>query len=94
MFAKDRFAGQLHSILVVDGDDLDLHDVPDLANAIHAIDILVVELADVAQTVAPRQYFDEGPEILDGSDPSFVNLADANFLGQGFHLELGGFGAG
>src|SRR5260370_4676191 len=94
LFTKHRLAGKLDPVLVVDGDYLDLHDVTDLADAVHPIDVLVVQLADVAQAVAPRKNLDKGAEILDAGHASFVDFADADFLGQGFDLELGGFGAG
>jgi hypothetical protein len=34
--------------LIVDGDDLHLQVVPDLADVLHPVNVLVVELADVA----------------------------------------------
>ena len=80
--------------MIVDGDDLHLQVVPDLADVLHPVDVFVVELADVAQAVASRQNFDECAKVFDGGHPPVVDLADADFLGQGFDLELGSFGAG
>ena len=65
-----------------------LHDVLDL------VDVLVVQLADVAQAVAAGQDLDEGAEVLDRRDPALVDLADAHLLGQRLDLELGRLGAG
>ena len=57
-------------------------------------DVLVVQLADVAQAVPARQDLDEGAEVLDRGDPALVDLADLHLLGQRLDLGLGGLGAG
>ena len=71
-----RLARQLDAVLVVDGDHLDLQLVADLADVFDLADVLVVQLADVAQAVAARQDLDEGAEVLDRRDPALVDLAD------------------
>src|SRR5262249_10134406 len=76
------------------GDDLDLHHIADFANTVNAVDILVVQLADVTETVAARQDLDKGPEVLDAGHPAFVDFSDADFLGQGLDFKLSGFRAG
>src|SRR5260370_383939 len=93
-FAQQHLARQLDPVLVVDGDDLDLQPIADLAHAIDLVNELVVQLADVAQAVAAEENFDERPEILDGGDAAFIDLADLDFLGDGFDLGLGLLGAG
>ena len=80
--------------MIVDGDDLHLQVVPDLADVLHPVDVFVVELADVAQAVASGQNFDKGAKVLDGGHSPVVHFADADFLGQGFDFKLGGLGAG
>src|SRR5262249_55063925 len=82
------------AVLVVNGDHLHLHAVADLADALDLIDILVVQLADVAQAVATGKNLDEGAEVLDRGNPTFIDLADADFLGKSFNLGPGGLGAG
>src|ERR1700681_1273586 len=86
LLAQYRLARQLDAVLIVDGDHLDLHDVADPADRVHLVHELVVQLADVAQTVPARQDLDERAEILDRRDLALVNLADANFLAQRLDL--------
>ena len=50
--------------------------VADLAHVVDLVDVLVVQLADVAQAVAARQDLDEGAEVLDRRDLALVDLAD------------------
>ena len=92
LLAQHRLARQLDAVLIVDGDDLDLHDIADLADVLDLVHVLVVQLADVAQAVAAGQDLDEGPEILDRRHPSLVDLADAHLLGQRLDLHAGRFG--
>src|SRR5262249_24045275 len=93
LLAQQSLARQLDPILIVDGDDLDLHDVANLANVLDLVHVLVVELADMAQAVAAGQDLDESAEVLDGGDPAFVDLADAHFFGKRLDLGAGGLGA-
>src|SRR5215831_19112593 len=73
-FAEQHLARQLDAVLIVDGDDLDLHAVADFTDAFHLVDVLVIQLADVAQPVAAWQDLDEGAKILHGRDPPIVNF--------------------
>src|SRR5438132_196708 len=59
LLAQHGLARQLDPVLIVDGDDFHLHPIADLAHAVYALDVLVVELADVAQAVAARQDFNK-----------------------------------
>src|SRR5207302_514585 len=86
LLTQHSLARQLDAVLVVDGDDLDLHDVADLAHIFDLVHVLVVQLADVAESVTAGKDFNEGAEVLDGRDAAFVNFADAHFLGQGLDL--------
>src|SRR5262249_37769688 len=82
------------AILVVDRNNLHLKFVAHLANVLDPADILVVQLADMAQAVAARQNLDERAKLLDRSHPTFVHLADANFLADRLDLLRGRFRAG
>src|SRR5207249_3511076 len=73
--AEQRFARQLHAILVVDGYHLDAEDVADLAYFIHAADKPVGQFADVAQAVAAGHDLDERAELLDRVHFALVDLA-------------------
>src|SRR5438132_936233 len=81
LFAQQDLPGEFHAVLIVDGDHFDLQVIADLADVIDAIDVLVIQLADMAKTFAAGQDLDKRPEILDRSDPAIVDLADTNFLG-------------
>src|SRR5258708_5322857 len=64
----------------IDGDDLDEHLVALLADVLHGLDALAVELADVHEPVRPREDLDEGAELGEALDDAHVVLA---------HLGLG-----
>src|SRR5579859_4723748 len=93
-FPDQHFARQFYAILIVDGNHFHLQGVAHLANFLDFADVLVVQLADVAQAVAARQDLDERAEVLDRSDAAFVDLADPHLFGDGLDAELGGLGAG
>src|SRR5262249_9166978 len=94
LFPDKHFARQLHAILIVNRDHLDLQDVADLADLFDLADILVVQFADVAQAVPPRQDLDERAKILDRRNPAFVYFADAPFLGDRFDAGTSRIGPG
>ena len=89
LLAQHGLAAELDAVLVVDGDDLDLHLVADLAHVGDAGDVLVGQLADVAQPVLARQDLDEGAEILDAGHAAFVDPADLHPGGQGLDAAAG-----
>src|SRR5262249_52400818 len=90
----EGLARQLDAVLVVDGDDLDLHLVADLADLIDPVDVADVELADVHEPVAARDDLDERPEILDRRHLAVVDLADLDLLGQRLDLRSSRLGPG
>src|SRR5262245_46249237 len=71
-FAKENLARQFDAVLVVDGDDLDLDAVADFADGVDALDVLVVEFADMTQPIATGQDFDERAKILNRRDAAIV----------------------
>src|SRR5262249_54134212 len=81
LLPQQGLARQLDAVLVVDRDHLHLKDVADLAHILDAPDVLVVELADVAQPVAARQDLDEGAKLLHTRHLALVDLADLHLLG-------------
>src|SRR5205807_8193056 len=87
LLAQQGLARQLDAVVLVDGDHLDLDPVADLDHVLDLADVLVVQLADVAQAVAARGDLDEGPEVLDRRDLPLVDFADPDLLGQ--RLDLG-----
>src|SRR5262249_40918810 len=89
-----HLARQLDAVVLVDGDHLHLQLVADLDHVLDPPDVLVVQLADVAQAVAARDDLDEGAEVLDRGDLALVDLADADLLGQRLDVHLGGRGPG
>jgi len=54
LFAQERFARELDPVLIINGNHFDLKMVADLADTLHLIHVLVIQLADVAKPVAPR----------------------------------------
>ena len=92
LIAEQHLARQLHPVMLVDGDDLDLELVADLAHILDLADILVVQLAYVTEPIAAGQDLDEGAEVLDRGHPALVDLADAHLLGQRLDLHAGCFG--
>ena len=60
---------------------------PTLHHVVDPADVLVVQLADVAQPVAAGQDLDERAEVLDRRHLALVDLADLDLLGQ--RLDLG-----
>src|SRR5262245_7658674 len=82
LFAEKGLSRQLHAVLVVDGDHLDLQAVAHLADVFDLVHVLVVQLADVAEPVPAGQDLDEGAEVLDRGDPPVVHFADADLFGQ------------
>src|SRR5438105_404859 len=64
LLAQQHLARQLDTVLIVDGDDLHLQAIADLADAIDALDVFVVQLADVTESLAAWQDLDESAEIL------------------------------
>src|SRR5262249_28732687 len=91
--AKECFAGQLHTGMLIDGDDFDIHNVADFAHILDLANVLVVQFADMTQPITARQDFDEGPEILNGGHASLINLADAHLLGDRLDFGFGRFRA-
>ncbi len=67
--------------------------IANLANVLHLVHILIVEFANVAESVAAGQDFDEGAEVLDGCHLAIVDLANFHLLRQRFDLGLGSLGA-
>jgi hypothetical protein len=65
LLAQKRLPRQLDPVVLVDGDHLHVQHVADPTHVLDPADVLVVQLADVAQTVASGQDFDEGAEIFD-----------------------------
>src|SRR4051812_25184775 len=49
LLAEQGLAGELHAVLVVDRDDLDLEPVAELDHVLDPADVLVVQLGDVAE---------------------------------------------
>lgn len=60
---KQRLAGKLHAVLVVDPDHLHGDLVADLNHLLDAADVAVVEFRDVAEPVAARSDLDERARI-------------------------------
>src|SRR5207248_907940 len=81
LVSQHRLARQFHAVVLVDGDDLHLDLVADAHHVFDLADVLVVQLADVAQSIAAGRDLDEGAEILDRRDLALVDLADANLFG-------------
>src|SRR5205823_4843833 len=72
LVAQQHLARQLDPVVLVDGDHLDHQLIADLAHVLDLADVLVVQLADVAQALAARQDLQEGPEVLDRGDLPLV----------------------
>jgi hypothetical protein len=64
LFSQQGLAREFHSILVIDGDDFDLHQIADFADFLDPIHVFVVEFADVTQAVTAREDLDERPEFF------------------------------
>ena len=64
-FCQHSFARQLHSILIVDSNHLNFHDVANLANFVDVLDEAVRQFTDVTKSVLARSDFNERPEVLD-----------------------------
>src|SRR5262249_22138987 len=94
LLPQQRLARQLDAVVLVDGDHLHLDLVAELDHVLDLADVLVIQLADVTQTVAARRDLDEGPEILDRGDLTLVDAADADLLGDRLHLGPRRFGLG
>src|SRR3712207_9074154 len=62
LLAQQRLARQLDAVVLVDGDHLDLQPVAHLAHVLDLADVLVVQLADVAQAVPAGQDLDRSEE--------------------------------
>src|SRR5262249_11424299 len=87
-------AGELDAAGVVDEDHLHLDLVADLHVILDSLDILIRQLADMAQAVGLGRDLDERAEILDRDDHTVVDLADLYLRGHRFDNVarlLGGF---
>ena len=85
-------ARQLDTVMLVNSDHLDLHQVTHLADFVHIGNKARVKFADMTQAVPAGQDLDEGAKVLDGGDFTLVNAANLHFFGDGFHPTLGSFG--
>ncbi len=57
---------------------------PTLHDVVDAFDVLVGQLADVAEAIGFRGDFDERAEVLDADDRAGVDLADLHLGGHRF----------
>src|SRR5205085_12604871 len=58
--------------------------------------VSIGQLTDVTQAILSRRDFDEGPEILDGTDPAVIDFAELGSFGDlldHFFGRLGAFAA-
>src|ERR1051326_3359459 len=94
LLAQHGLPGELDAIVIVNRDDFHSHLVTDLAHVFDAADELVVQLADVAQTVASWQDFDEGAEVFDRRHFALVYLADAHLFSESLDTSPGTLGTG
>ena len=83
LFAHRRLARQLDAPLVVNQDDLDAHFVADVDDVGDAVDVVVRQLAYVAQAVGLGCDLDERAEFLDRDDLPGVDAADFDLGGHG-----------
>src|SRR5690606_26016253 len=74
---------QLHAVVVVDVDHQHPHPVSHSANIRHTTHVLVGQFADVAETIATGQDFDERTKVLDAGHTAFVDLPDLDRRRQG-----------
>src|SRR5262249_41629642 len=73
---QEGLARHLDPVLLVDGDHLHLDLVAQLDHILDPADVLVVQLADVAQGVLAGRDLDEGAEFPDGDHLALVDPAD------------------
>src|SRR5436190_1207964 len=59
LLPEHRLSRQLDAVLIIDRDHLHLQDIADFADVFHLVDVLVVQLADVAQAVTAGKDLDE-----------------------------------
>ena len=84
-------AAEFDAVLIVDGQDFDLHGVAHLADVGDAVDVFVGQFADVAESVFSGDDFHEGPEVLDAGHAAVVDFADFDGGGEGLDLGHGFF---
>src|SRR5262245_22960434 len=71
--AQGLLTAELHAVLLVDSDHLDAHFVTDFANVRNAVDVIVGQLADVAQPVLAGNDLDERAKVLDAGHPTVID---------------------
>jgi hypothetical protein len=91
-FFERSAAAELDAVVLVDVDDTAPSSHRRRRHLVDAADVAAGQFADVDQSVAAGQDFDERAEVLDAADHAVVDLADLDRGGAGFDLthRLGG----
>ena len=82
------YLGVVTESLIVDSDHLHHHLVANFADAVHLVDILVVQFANMTKAIPPRQNFDECAEVFDRRDLALIDFTDFHFFSQRFDFPL------
>ena len=89
LLQKHGLAAELHTILLVDSNDLHPHNVADPADISHTAYIFSRQLADMAEAVFAGNEFNEGAKVLHARHPTLVDAANLDRRGECFDLRHG-----